>query len=283
MRYEIRSMGLAEILDTGFRLLRNHFALLFGIGLAIYLPIGLLGGLLGTQIEELTAPGAGAGDEVDVALVGLAGLAAVVFYLVGFPFVSCAITHALGRLYLGREARLGDSFAEALRRFLPLAGTYLVYGLILVALYAALLVPGIVLGGAFLALAIVVAVLASLYLQLSFLLLVQVIVLEETAGVPALARSRELMSGHLLRGLGLFLVVGLVAMVLGVGVPLVLAPVPVLEPFGTALYYAAIFAYTSAVSVVFYFDLRSRKESFDLEHLARLVEERSEPRSRPPV
>ena len=34
MGYEIRQMSFAEVLDTGFRLLRNHFGLLVGLAAA---------------------------------------------------------------------------------------------------------------------------------------------------------------------------------------------------------------------------------------------------------
>ena len=42
-------------------------------------------------------------------------------------------------------------------------------------------------------------------------------------------------------------------------------------------------AFASAVSVVFYFDIRCRKESFDLEHLARLVEADAAPTVPAPI
>ena len=42
-------------------------------------------------------------------------------------------------------------------------------------------------------------------------------------------------------------------------------------------------AFASAVSVVFYFDIRCRKEAFDLEHLAGLVEDEATPTLPAPI
>jgi len=278
MQYEIRAMRLAEILDTGFRLLRDHFGLLFGIGLVVYLPLGLAAAVIGAEVEAMTGAASTSPDAAfDMALVAASGVAIVLAYVVGFPLMSCAITHAVGSLYLGRDVSFGASFGVAWSRFLPLAGTYLLYGLLMLGFLA--LCGGLgfglslVLGDGAIVAAAFLAVFAGMYLTLAFLLLVQVIVLEGTAGMPALGRSRELMSGHMLRGLGLLVVLALLAGALGVGVSLALVAIPLIEPVGSAAMQAAIFAYTSAVTVVFYFDLRSRKEAFDLEHLARLVEE----------
>ena len=41
MRYEVREMSFAEILDTGFRLLRDHYVLLVGIAAALNLPLAI--------------------------------------------------------------------------------------------------------------------------------------------------------------------------------------------------------------------------------------------------
>ena len=54
MAYEIRAMSFAEVLDTGFRLIRDHFALLVGIGLVLYAPLAVLQDSAGGQsLSEL--------------------------------------------------------------------------------------------------------------------------------------------------------------------------------------------------------------------------------------
>jgi hypothetical protein len=50
MNYEIRAMSFAEILDTGFRLVRDQFALLAGIGLVLYGPFAIAQELIGREV-----------------------------------------------------------------------------------------------------------------------------------------------------------------------------------------------------------------------------------------
>ncbi len=249
MAYEIRAMGLGEILDTGFRLLRNHFVLLIGISAVVYVPAGAFGVLVEDFLQDPSAATSG----TDATLVLLPFLGLLVTFAIISPITSCAITHALGELYLGREVTLGQSFRTALSLFLPLVGTSLLATMIVLVGLLLLVVPGV-------------------YLVFAFLLLTQVIVLERVYGMPALARSRELMRGHMLRGLAVLLVAGLLAGVLGVALGLAFAAIPSIEFLGSSLAQALSFAYSSAVLVVLYFDIRARKEAFDLEHLARLVE-----------
>ena len=52
---------------------------------------------------------------------------------------------------------------------------------------------------------------------------------------------------------------------------LVFSFVPMVGPVFSGLASAVGTAYVSAVIVVLYFDVRCRKEAFDLEHLAQLV------------
>lgn len=249
MAYEIRAMGLGEILDTGFRLLRNHFALLLGIAAVVYLPAGAFGALVEDFLQDPSAA-TSAGDPTLV-MLSLAGL--VLTFAVLSPITSCAITHALGELYLGRSVTVGDSFRTALSLVLPLVGTSLLATLLVLVGFVLLILPGI-------------------YLSFAFLLITQVIVLERTYGMQALGRSRELMRGNMLRGFAVLLVAGLLAGVLGLALGLAFAAIPAIEFLGSSLAQALAFAYSSAVLVVLYFDIRARKEAFDLEHLARLVE-----------
>lgn len=249
MPYEIRAMSLGEILDTGFRLLRNHFALLLGISAAIYLPAGAFGALL----EDFFRDPAAVGTSVEPALVVLSMVGLVVTFAVISPITSCAITHALGELYLGRSVGIGASFRTAFSLVLPLVGTSLLATLLILVGFVLLVIPGV-------------------YLTFAFLLLTPVIVLERTFGMDALSRSRELMRGNMLRGLAVMLVAGILAAVLGVALGLVAAAVPAIEFVGSSLAQALAFAYSAAVLVVLYFDIRARNEAFDLEHLARLVE-----------
>jgi len=242
MSYEIRAMSLGEVLDTAFRLVRNHFVLLLGIAFVLALPQQAFQAYVGA-VQATPTPQAGAG------ILGF-----VLFFVIVSPIVSAAITHAIGEIYLGSPVTVGAAYKVGFQLFFKLVGTAILM-MILVAIGLLLLViPG-------------------LYLMLAFMLTYQVIVMERVAGLAALKRSRELAKQNLLRILAIYVVTVVIMAVLGGVVALVLAPLPVLAAVGNALVQAAISAYMSAAFVVLYFDIRCRKEAFDLEHLASVVED----------
>ncbi|PYN71415.1 MAG: hypothetical protein DMD97_27695 [Candidatus Rokuibacteriota bacterium] len=219
MGYEIRAMSFAEIMDTGFRIVRQHFGLIIGIAAALYVPIAILGALVAPE----PVPGSGPWASVGAGRVGfLIGL--VLYAVVVSPIVSAA----------------------------PIAGTSILVGIAVMIGLVLLVIPGV-------------------YLFLCFLLVWQVMVLERRYGFAAMGRSRELMRGSLLRGFGITLAGAIIVSVVGGAIALVVGHVPLLGPIGEGVARAAGVAYTSAVAVVLYFDIRCRKEAFDLEHLARLV------------
>jgi len=248
MGYEIRAMSFAEIMDAGFRIVRRHFGLIVGIAAALYVPVAVLGTLVTPQAVPGAGPWAGAGTVGSIGfLIGL-GL----YTIIVSPIVSAAITFAIGEIYLGRSATVGQSLRVGASMLLPIVGTSLLVGVCIILGLLLFVIPGI-------------------YLFLSFLIVWQIMVLERHYGFAAMGRSRELMRGNLLRGLGISVAGGIVVAVVGGAIGLVVGHVPLLGPIGEGIARSAGAAYTSAVAVVLYFDVRCRKEAFDLEHLARLV------------
>jgi hypothetical protein len=241
MSYEIRAMSLGEILDMGFKLVRDHFTVLVGIAAATYLPLAVVGAVVRPSPGH---PPSG------VAIAAI--LLVYLLVLLASPIVWAAITFALGEIYLGRTASVGGAFRSGLSLSLPLVGTTLLAGIAVVLGLLLLVIPG-------------------LYLILTFTLVAQVIVLERVSGFAALRRSRILMRGNLLRAFGVLLVGGLITGVLGGVLQLVLGFIPLVGPLASGLAQAVGMTYSSAVVVLLYFDIRCRKEAFDLEHLAQLV------------
>src|SRR5438874_10980653 len=102
MGYEIRAMSFAEIMDTGFRIVRQHFGLIIGIAAALYVPIAILGALVAPE------PVPGAGPWGSVGAGGLGSLAGRVLYaFVVSPFVSAAFPFPIGGTYVGRTPPVG--------------------------------------------------------------------------------------------------------------------------------------------------------------------------------
>jgi hypothetical protein len=241
MRYEIREMAFGEILDTGFRLLRDHFVLLFTISAALNIPLALFGDLLE----------AAAGQSVGFA-VGVGAVTFLLFLTIG-PIIGAASTHAIGELYLGREATLGESFGKGVEILIPLIGTSILSSIAVMGGLVLLIVPGV-------------------WVALGIIVLSQVMVLEGVFGMAALTRCFELMKGQRLRAFGILFVVVLIQAVIGAGVGFVAGVIPILGSLASGVVAAVGGAYTAAVSVVLYFDIRCRKEAFEIEQLARIVD-----------
>jgi hypothetical protein len=240
--YEIRAMSFGEILDVGFRIIRNHFVLLVGLQAIVVVPTRL--------VADFINRGVGTSDPLTV----LAGMLPVFLALLLLqPIIMAAITHAISENYLSRSVTFGSALRFALSIVLPLVGTWLLSSIVVVAGFALLVIPGLI-------------------LVLAFAVLTPVMVTEQIFGLKALERSWVLMKGHKLRALGLFFVAGILSTSLTAGVDLVAGFIPVFGSIVAGIVQGAANAFGAAALVVLYFDIRCRKEAFDLEHLAQQVE-----------
>jgi hypothetical protein len=250
MGYEIREMSFAEVLDTGFKLLRNHFSLLVGMAAIVYMPTAFL-----TAIFQ--DPNASAPESMASVTAMLGGLAiGMLLAMVGTTVVFAGITWAIGQIYLGRTVTAGESLRRGLQRLMPLFGTSFLYFF-------------------FVALGCLLFVLPGIYLSIGYILLYPVMLIEDTFGMHALRRSRALMAGHMWRGFGILVVMTLISSIVSGGLAFAFGSIPFLGPLASGMGQALAGAYGSAVLVVLYFDSRCRLEAFDLEHLATQVSERA--------
>ena len=240
MAYEIRAMSFGEILDSGFRLLRNHALILIGFALPIYIPLAYATNRLEAQAQATAKP-------------DLTALFPMLILISLSPLVTVALTTAIAEYYLGRSVSFGQVLRSTLAVFFPITGTFFLMGFAVLGGLLLLVIPG-------------------LYLALSFYLVTTVAVIEKCYGRKALRRSRELMRGNLLRALGIVVLSWLMVTVLGMGIGMAFALAPSLAPLASGIAQAVTVALLTAVSVVLYFDIRCRKEAFDLEHLAAQVD-----------
>ena len=288
-QYEIRAMSTAEILDAGFQLLKNRFSLLAGLSLigqlptvAVFISFSWLLDPASLQRGELPEIGA-----VFVVSIGL--------YLLGMlllmPFVIGSITAAVGDLYLGAHVTFETAARRGLERLLPLLVTYIIFtivnlvGLVIaIAASAALvvgfaaLVQGSPLAGVLAIVGLLIAIpgMIAVAMLLAFMpgLLASVVVLEEQSLFEAVARTWKLVGSALWRTLGVAVTVYVIVLVVPAGVQLMVGEIPVVGALIWGAVQAVCQAYLFATAVVVYFDMRCRTESFDLEHLAQMVERR---------
>lgn len=252
MAYEIRPMSIGEILDTGFRLLRNHFGMLMGLAAIVYVPIGVL-----TQVIVGMTPDDPEQMQAGAAVpILIAALAMMVVVGIGYPLISTAITLALSDVYVGRPTGVGPALSQTWSILLPVVGTSLLLGLFVTLGFIALIVPGI-------------------WLLFSYWVYAPVMVVERKFGLDALRRSSDLMKGNKGRALVLGLVAGGLQMVVSTGATWALNAWPLINGIASTIVGMAVLGFLTAINVVFYFDVRCRRDAFDLEHLAQLVEQRA--------
>ena len=235
-------MSFGEILDMGFRILKNHFVLLAGLQAIVFVPPRLVA-------DSLTR-GSDFPDPV-VLLVGM--LPVFLALLILQPIIMAAITHAIGENYLSRSVTFGGALRFALSIVLPLLGTWILASIIVLVGFVFFVVPGLI-------------------LMLMFAVLTPVMVTEGVFGFTAMERSWALMKGNMLRALGLLIVTTILSSALTAGVDLMAGFIPVIGSVVGGVVQGAANAFGTAALVVLYFDIRCRKEAFDLEHLAEQVE-----------
>jgi hypothetical protein len=271
---DIRPMNLGEILDGALAVYRRHFGLLVQLGvLALWLPaaLAIYVQLSGGQLEHPV----------------LAVLAGFIQYLGGLLLTAAAI-RVISDTYLGRAPQLRDAVALGAAKVWPLVLVGFGYALVLavcagvVGIFAALVIPVLARTGGRVAVVAAVALVAGgvwfvLYVASGYALTTQVVVLEELASsFDAFARSWDLTRGFKRKVLATaavaILIFSLPSAAVGVLAEVLRQPVPPLGQAFTVLAALLPIVMTPLLSCVFtlmYYDLRVRREAFDLQVLGR--------------
>jgi len=291
MAYEIRARSLAEILDTSFALVRDRFGVLSGISFGVYVPLYLLlfGALASAGLSGLMF-GQEPEGMPDVGLALGSGTVAMLLFLFGHCFALGALTATLGHTYLGTPiglgaaARVGVSqiwriIAANILIFFVLLAASIPLGLGLLAVGYGLGALGSLLGTVgtllqvigFTALG-VLAIAALVFAGGMGLVLVPVVVLEPVGAMEAVVRTWTLLSQSFWRSIGITATAWLLTALVPGMFQFLSIFYPITGTILTVLVQIVAYLFLFAVAVVFYLDLRCRHESFELEHLARVVE-----------
>jgi hypothetical protein len=266
MRFPIGALSVGDILDRGLKLLLARLSTFYVINLLVLLP---------ALPYQLVLPFLLIGQPSTAQLLILAGglLVLLLSSILLTPLGSGAILYIIAQEFADRQASIGSAFAFAWRRFGSLVLASLIWNLIFVAGFLSCLAPGIV-------------------FAVFFAFVLQSIVVEGCSAVDAFGRSQVLTRGFRGRVLAVLLLLFLLflgAFGVQLGVSWLL---PGLVPrsqditlelaFELASYPNYVIGvvigflvttlagtYYSVCLTLFYFDLRIRKEGYDLELAAK--------------
>jgi hypothetical protein len=237
MQYSIKEMTLGEILDQAVQLTRDNFKGLITVAAILYGPF-VLASQIATEIQKNQSP-------IGISPASLLlTLATLVF---GIPLANAAVITMLSNKYLGTPVSVGFAIRRSLHFFFPLIITFMVMYVFTVLGFLLLIIPGLI-------------------LAFRYMLVSQVVVIEDTAYLKALGRSWRLMRGNVGKGFVLGLLIGVISV--GVGMIASLVPVQTIAILITTLINLVTFVFSAAAFVVLYFSARCKHENFDLHVLA---------------
>jgi len=275
---DLRPMSLGEVLDRTFNLYKNNFWLFAGIT-ALPALVLLLINVSFSAFEAAKAAGvhlprAGTLPTAGI-IAGAVGGAAVsaLLYLFLLGAAQAATVFAVSDLYLQRKPTLRDSYKRVGAKAFRVIVILVLSGFVVGVGFLCLIIPGIIL-------------LARTGLA------VPVSMLEDSKSIRSIERSMELTKGNTLQVLVIFLMVWVIASVVA-GIfqfPLAFYILNAARlhhpiPFGIALlqHLSAFVSQVLAAPIgtiafsLMYYNLRVRKEAFDIQHLMASMTANPEP------
>ena len=265
---DLRPLSLGELLDRTFSLYRRHFLLFIGIAAIPYSIFFVIN--LGAALFPVIARTAGAGKlgapgVATLAAGGILALIAVFIASIAFLFSVGGTVFAVSDLYLGRQTTIRESLGHVRGYAGTIFGVSLLSGLLVGVGFIALVIPGI-----YLMCRVCVATAAAL--------------LEDKGPSDSIRRSFELTRDFAGRGFMIYLLyfalLGVAAIFqapfgvmagLSAKQPQMLALWTVLAQVGNFIGSVLIAPVSTISFALFYYDLRVRKEAFDLQMMMQAV------------
>lgn len=257
---DLRPLSLGEILDRTFTLYRRNFLLFAGI-IAIPQLMVLAFNLAQTFMKGARAANVASSvsTSLGVTLIIL-GLVGVIVYFVAYLFAHGGTVYAVSDLYLGRPTSIRASLSRMRGQAGNLFGVSMLNGLAMLAGFILLIVPGI-------------------YMACRLSTCVPAALLENLGPRDSLERSFKLTKDNAGRAFviyclyfavlyGMFLLLAfpfLIAVAMSAKNPGMARTWLALSQCGTSVATILVTPIFTIASTVFYYDLRVRKEAFDLQ------------------
>jgi hypothetical protein len=286
----LRPLGVGDVLDRTFTVYRSKPLVFMGLAAIWYLvlflvfivlAVAIFAGALAAFARQATNPSP---EQIASAAVGIIGfvIVVVIVAILAFSAQSASLVHAASRRYLAKDVAIGESFRAGLSASgrLFLAGV-LVFLAILGVWAVLLILAALTNQGLAFVLAVPAAIVATAYLGCSWLVAPVVVVVEKMGPIAALGRAWRLSGGHRWRIFGIQVLLFILNLVLSLligglfggfaafggqsGTPGQLGVTSVVQ---TLVNLASTIVWAPVEWIAFtvlYYDLRVRKEAFDLQ------------------
>jgi hypothetical protein len=189
------------------------------------------------------------------------GIMLVVASIMGLSLMQGALIHAISEQYLRQSINIGRAFRFAWERLAALAGAmilvlFVTMGIVVVSIgFTVSISPDV--GYVFIAAGFCV----GLYLMVRWSFILQVALLERLGPLAAMSRSSALVKRNWWRVMNMTIIIGIIT----VGISIILGTVPTIGPTLGSVLSTPVFAIGITL---LYYDLRVRKEEYDLDLLA---------------
>jgi hypothetical protein len=270
MQFEPMTVG--QIIDKTFKLWRSNFIRFAALISVMYIPLFVIQFLWRrTFLVPMSADG-----QPEMGPFIISTIVTLILAIVGQNLASAALMKSISQSYLGKQTSVGQAYRTMLPRLLAIILASILVALVVGVGFLLLVVPGII-------------------FSLWFSLTIPVLILEGTGASKSMSRSKDLVSGNLGRVFGLGIVVvfitGIIGWIFGfiggvIGIQLVETS-PTLAQFLASLFsligQVMALPISAAAYILLYYDLRIRKEGFDLEMLAQSLGEEAPAADEPPA
>lgn len=268
MQFEPMSVG--GILDKTFTLYRRNFLRFITIVAVIQTPIALISliwtstlvqGIPDGSAAQVGTPEYRGPEAASLAIIAAGSMVTLLTTVVGHALCQGALARSVSEAYLGNEITVGQTFRGVLPKLMPLIGASILVGLVVGLGFLLLVVPGVIFG-------------------LWFFVATPSIIVENQGVISGMSRSKALVSGNLGKVFAVGLLVWLIAMVISVPMAWIATFASAVLAGGNATLGLFISQFAglvgevlaapvgAAAAILLYYDLRIRKEGFDLQMLA---------------
>jgi hypothetical protein len=261
---QLRPLGVGEILDAGIKIYRNKFATMLKAVAVVIVPVQVVNILITLSLPDTTTTTAGTTASDGSGWAGVAALLLIfVITVISSTLAEAACLKAVSDTYVGTDTDWRESLRFGFRRLGSLLWLTVLHGVLLLLAFVACIVPGI-------------------WLYAAWSVAVPALLIEGTRGFKALSRSFNLVRGRWWPTAGILLLANLLAAAVAFGFGLLALPFvfagrdnDFVFDLANAIFggVASVLTipFVAAVIAVIYFDLRVRKEGFDLQLMAQRI------------